>query len=181
MRPGRVEARGHRVGHAWRDRALRRRAHFLGGRHRLDPADVGAAGLQSSRLLGERGDRILLGHRAERNEELAGRADRAGDDDRAAGRIGDRPRKLGARLVDLEDAVLGLVQLQPRRVGAERVGQDDVGAGLDEGAIVTLDRLRPLDIPEVGRIAGGQSGGEEIGAGCAVGEEHAVCREKLFK
>ena len=73
-----------------RDRAFRRRAHFLGGRHRLDPADVGAAGLQPSRLLGEGGDRIRFGHRAERHEELAGRADRAGDDDRPPGRIGDR-------------------------------------------------------------------------------------------
>ena len=58
--PGRVEARGDGVRHALGDSAFRRRAHFLSGRHGLDPADVGTAGLQSSRLFGERGDGIVL-------------------------------------------------------------------------------------------------------------------------
>ena len=75
----------------------------------------------------------------------------------------------------------GLVQLQPRRVGAERVGEDDVGAGLDERAVEAGDRLRPLDVPEVRRIAGGEPRREEVGAGRAVGEEHAVGGEKLLE
>ena len=164
-----------------RDGALRRGAHLLGSRHRLDPADIGAACLQPPRLLRERGDRGLLGHFAEGNEQLAGRAHRSGHDDRASGSIGDRTREFRTRLVDLEDAVLGLVQLQPRRVRPKRVGQDHVGAGIHERAVKARDRLRIVDVPEVGRIACGQAGREEVGAGRAVGEEHAVGSEEISR
>ena len=114
---------------------LRRGTHLLTSRHRLDPADIGAACLQPPRLLRERGDRGLRGHFAEGNEKLAGRAHRSGHDDRASGSIGDRAREFRTRLVDLEDPVLGLVELQPWRVRAKRVGEDHVGAGIDERAV----------------------------------------------
>ena len=79
---------------------------------------------------------------AERREQLPGRTDRAGDDDRAVRRVGHRPGDRRRRLGQLEHPVLGAVQRQPVAVAAERVGEDDVGAGVDESADAARDRSR---------------------------------------
>ncbi len=88
-----------------------------------------------------------------------------------------RARELRGALVDLEHAVLGLVQLQPVAVGAEGVGEDDVGAGVDEGAEQRVDRVGVVEVPKLGRVARRQPGGEEVGAGRPVGEQHARFRQ----
>ena len=152
---GRVEARRDRVGHAGCDRAFRRGAHLLARRHRLDPADVGAAGLQTLCLLGEVGDGVLLCHRAERHEELARRTHGAGDDNRAGRGISDGTPDLGGTLVHLEDAIFGLVKLQSMPVGTEGVGENNVGARFDKGAQQRANGLRIVEVPELRRIAGG--------------------------
>ena len=90
-------------------------------------------------------------------------------------------RNLGGALVDLEDAILRLVQLHAVAVGAKAVGQDDVGAGLDEGPEEGVDRLRVVEVPKLRGIAGREPGGEEIGAGCAVGKEDALLGKKFGK
>lgn len=73
---------------------------------------ISAAGLQALDLLGEGGDGIVIGHRAERHEQFARRADGAGDDHRARRLVGDRAGNLGCLPVEVEDAVLRMVQLQ---------------------------------------------------------------------
>ena len=80
-----------------RSAAARRGAHLLQRRHGLDPDDVGAALLQPLDLLDEDVDRLVLGERPERRQEVAGRPDRAGDDHRPAGGIGDRACILGRK------------------------------------------------------------------------------------
>ena len=71
---------------------------FLGRGHRLDPEHVGAAFLQPLGLFVEHLDGDGMGQRAHRLEDLAGRAHRARDDDRAARRIGhSRPRAAAMR------------------------------------------------------------------------------------
>ena len=99
-------------GHPDRDRGTRGGADLLGRRHGLDPHDVGAARPQPGDLLGEHVDRVVFGECAERREELAGRPDRTGDDDRTGRGVGDLARELGRPLVQLEHAVFGVVQLQ---------------------------------------------------------------------
>ena len=79
---GGVEARRQRERHADLRRRARRGAHLLERRHGLDPDDVGAALLQPLDLLDEDVDRLVLGERPERGQEVAGRPDRAGDDHR---------------------------------------------------------------------------------------------------
>ena len=109
-------------------------AHLLGRRHRLDPGDVGAAGDRPS-ICSRKAAPRLVGEPAERREQLAGRADRAGDDDRPRRRIGDVAGDRRRRLGQLEHSVLGPVQRQPVAVAAERIGEDDVGAGVDEALV----------------------------------------------
>ena len=130
---GGVERRRHGVRHADVDRRERGSPHLLRSRLRLDPGDVGTAGLEPLDLFRERRDRVVLRHRAERDEELAGRArsnrpPAPGDRRRAA----TSPAISAARLAISVAAILGGVQLQAEPVAAERVGQDDVGAGVDE-------------------------------------------------
>ena len=101
VRPAVSKRAGIGVGQADADRGLGGGADLLRRRHRLDPADIGAAGLQALDLLGESLDRLVIGHGAERHEQFAGRADGAGDDHLAAGLVGNAARDLGGSLVEL--------------------------------------------------------------------------------
>ena len=83
-----------------------------------------------------------------------------------------------ARLVELEHAVLGVVQLQPVPVAAERVREDDVGARVDERPVQLLHPFGMVDVPELGRLARLEAHLEVVRAGRAVGEQHpARCQE----
>ena len=151
-------------------------------RHGLDPDDVGAALGEGVGLLGERGGALGDGERAERLEQLAGRADVAGDHDLAAAAgalvVGDAAGDAGGQLVQLGDAVLGLVQLQAIARAAEAIGEDDVGAGRDHGAVQRLDAVDVIDVPQLGRVAGEQAHVEQVGAGGAIGQQEGPLREQ---
>ena len=94
--------------------------------------DVGAAGREPVDLLAERRCRRLVSERAERLEQLAERADGAGDHDRAIG--GSRRPRGRARRPPWPARARGLRRLCSFRRcrAAEGVGEDDVGAGVDE-------------------------------------------------
>ena len=139
---GGVERAGIGVGQADADRRFRRRADLFRRRHGLDPGDFGAARLQAVDLLGKGIDRLVVGERAERHQQFAGRSDRAGDDHLAAGFVGDAAGDFGGPLVELMHPVLRMMQLQPMAGAAEGVGEDDVGAGIDEALMQRRDRLR---------------------------------------
>ena len=156
-------------------------AELLGRRHGLDPRDVGAPGRQAGDLLGEHFECVVVGECAERGEQLAGRPDRARDDHRARRGVGNLTRELGGPLVELEDAILGAVQLQAVAVAAERVRQDDVGAGVDEGAVQLLDALGMLDVPELGRLPRLEPHLEVVRTGGTVGEHHPSRRQECFE
>ena len=171
---GGVERAGDRVRQAGVDRRPGSRPHLLGRRLGLDPGDVGAAGDETLDLLAERCVRVVLGDRAERLQQLAGRADRAGDEHRPVGCLGDGTGQLGGLLGDLGGAVAVAVQVQAVAVAPEGVGEDDVGAGVDEGLVQRGDLVRLLDVPELGRLARPEAHPEEVGAGGTVGEQGAV-------
>ena len=177
---GGVEGAGIGVGQADADRRLGGGADFVRRRHRLDPGDFGAACLQALDLLGEGVDRLVIGHGAERHQQFAGRADRAGHDHLAAGLVGDGAGDLGGALVQRVDAILRMMQLQPVAGAAEGVGEDDVGAGVDEILVQAGDRLGRGLVQQFRRLAGLQPHGEQIGAGGAIGEQHALFGDQGF-
>ena len=115
---------------------------LFGRRHGLDPRDVGTARRQAVDLLGERLERFVVGERAERGEQLAGRPDRAGDDDCAGAASATSRASSAACSVELEDAIVRVVQLQAMAVPAERVREDEVGTGVDESPVQLLDAAR---------------------------------------
>ena len=122
--------------------AARRGADLFRRRHGFDPGDVGAAFAQALDLLDEDLDRLVFAQRPERGEEVAGRSDRAGDDDRPPRAVGDRARVLGGEPIELARAGLEPVQHQAAAIAAETVGQNDVGAGVDESPMQALDAVR---------------------------------------
>ena len=146
--------------------------HLVDGGDGLDPGEIGAAGGEALGLLGEGRCAFLDGQRPQRLKEIAGRAHGAGDDHVLPSAFRDGAvGQLGGGLVDLEDLVLGAVQLQPVGGAAEGVGEDDVRAGVDEGAVVAHHIVRALQVPELRRVAVLQAHGEEVGAGCTVGQQ----------
>ena len=91
---------------------------------------------------------------AERLEERAGRADRAGDDHRPLGGLGDLAGELGGRRASSPTRASAPWSASRWRLHAEGVRQDDVGAGVDEAAVQVLHPLGMVDVPELGRLAG---------------------------
>ena len=59
-------------------------------------------------------------------------------------------RELGGEPVEFARARFEAVQHEAAAVGPEAVGQDDVGAGVDEGPMQALDRVRMVGVPELG-------------------------------
>ena len=111
----------------------------------LDDEQVGAALEEALRLLGEDLEELAEGDAPEGRVvgrgQMAGRADRAGDEALLADRLaGD----LGRLAVDLERVVgeAPLVELEP--AGLERVGLDDLGARLDHRVVDALDDVGPV-------------------------------------
>ena len=176
--PGGVEARADRVRHSAFRGGQRRRADFLGRRHGLDPCDIGAAFLQALDLLDEHLDRLVFSEGSQRGEEVAGRSDGSGDDDRPAGGVRDLARVTGGQTVELAGAVLEPVQHEAAAIAAETVGQDDVGAGVDEGPMQALGPVGMDRVPKLRIVAGGEPHGEEVGAGRAVREQRPTFGQK---
>ena len=108
----RVEARRGGEGHADLCGRLRGGADLLERRHGLDPDHVGAAFLQPLDLLDEDLDRLVLGERAERREQVAGRPDRARHHHRPPCCVGDGAGILRGEAVQFACAVLEAVQHQ---------------------------------------------------------------------
>ena len=114
----------------------------LGG---LDDEQVGAAADQALGLLGEDLDQLGESDRAERRVirggQVAGRADRAGDEAILAdGLAGD----LGGLLVDLEGVLAQAPLLELEAGGLEGVGLDDLGAGAHHRLVQLLDDVGPV-------------------------------------
>ena len=115
----------------------------LGG---LDDDQVGAAVDQPARLLGEDLDQLAERDRAQGRVvgggQVAGRADRAGDEARVPGGLAGDLRGLG---VDLERvlAEAPLVELDPRAL--EGVGLDHLGAGLEHRGVHALDHVGAVE------------------------------------
>ena len=137
------------------------------------------AGLQALDLFLEGVHGILVGHGAERDEQLAGGADRAADDDLAGRRIGDFACDLGGLPVQLEHPVLGIVKLEAVAGSAEGIGQDDIRAGIDEILVQLDDTVRVRFEPHFRRLAGFEAHVEQIGAGRAVGEQDAFFSKEV--
>ena len=115
----------------------------LGG---LDDDQVGAAVDQPLGLLGEDLDELAEADLPERRVlgggQVAGRADRAGDEAMLAGRLARDFRGLG---VDL-DGVVGeapLAELDPRAL--EGVGLEHLRAGLEHRGVHALDHVRAVE------------------------------------
>ena len=101
-------------------------------------------------------------------------ADRSGHEHRPTGRVGHAAGDRRAGAVDLADLVGQAVFLQARPVGAEGVGRQHIGPGL---AVVAMDRLDQFRIGEaelVERTVREDVVPVDLGAHCAVEDEHAA-------
>jgi hypothetical protein len=67
-------------------------------------------------------------------------------------------------MIEFTNAVLGLMKAKPMMRATKGVGQHKLRAGVDEGGVERPDLLRPLDIPQFGRIAGLKTLFEIVGA-----------------
>ncbi len=115
-------------------------------------------------------------HRAHRFEELAGRSHRAGDQDGPLGvgghrGVGDLTADADAGGVELDHALVEVVELEPEVGAAEGVGQEDVAAGVDVRRVDRADPIGFVDVPRLGRVARLEATGEELGAHRSVDEE----------
>ena len=140
--------------------------------HRLDPQEVGAAlgeplGLVGERLLGR-----VHGHRAHRLEQLTRRAHRTGDQNLAVRGVGGTTAVGGCGGVDLDDLLVEVVQLQTEAGAAERVREHDVGTRGDVALVHGDDRVRVREVHSLGRVAGLEFGGEQLGAHRTVHHQH---------
>ena len=119
--------------------------------------------------------------RSERSQKIARRSDRSGDDDGAPRSVGDFARGLGGQTIELAGSRLELVQHQAAAVGPEAVGQNDVGASVDERLVQALDPIGMLGVPQLGRIAGSQAHGEEVGPRRAVRQQRPALGQKRLQ
>ena len=64
-------------------------------------------------------------------------------------------------------------------VAAEGVGEDDVGSGIHVGLVDGPDPVRMVQVPELGWVAGGEAGGEQLRAHGAVDDEETIGFEEF--
>ena len=148
----------------------------------LDDDQVDAALEQALGLLGEDLDELAEADLAEGRVvgggQVAGRADRAGDEAVLADRLaGD----LGGLAVDLERVLAEAPLLELEARGLEGVGLDDLGAGLDHRLVDALDDVGAVEDERLVAAAGELVVALEVevellerGAHAAVEDDHAV-------
>ena len=135
---------------------------------RLEQQDVGTAGGQAAGLLGEQVGRVVVGEQAQRLHQVAGGAD-AAEHQRTAG-VRHLAGDAGSRLIQLVHAILVAMQRQARAGAAEGVGGEKARPGVGVGGVDHAHRVGPLDVPDLGRGAGHESGRLQHGADGAVAE-----------
>ncbi len=145
---------------------------------RLDDDEVDAAVAQPAQLLGEDLLRLCLRHGAERLEQLAGRAEAAGD--QGAVLVGDGPGEGGGGLVELVHAVVEPLQPQPGATAAERVGGEDAGAGRGVLLVGGPHPVGVLDVPQLAGATVGQPAVLQQRAHASV-EEHELVAELVLQ
>ena len=133
---------------------------------------MSAAGRQPAGLLGEQLDGLVVGQRAERLHQLAGRAH--APQRQHAVLVRHLARDPRARLVQLVDAILEAMERQARAGAAERVGRQQVRAGVGVRGMDDAKPVRVLDVPDLGRRPGHQPGGLQHGADRSVAQ-HRPC------
>ena len=133
---------------------------------RLDHEQVDAATLEDPRLLRVEG--AVLG--GVEDLELAERADRARDEDVAAGDLARLPCQPNAGRVDLLELVVEQDAGELAAVGAERVRLDQLGAGRDVARVHRDDALGRAEIRLLG-AAQAADGARDERAHPAVGDE----------
>ncbi len=141
-----------------------RRLEIVEVEERLDREQVGAPALEDLRLLRVRPRRV--------------RADRAGDEDLAAGHLARLAREPDALGVDPLEVVVEEGRRKLRPVGAERVRLDEVGAGADVAEVDVDDGLRGADVRLL-RAAEARDGARDERAHATVGDDRRPGREPL--
>ena len=165
-----VEAQGRDDRLAGAARAADGGFRFVDRGHGFYPEEVDTGIGQRLRLLGEGLLGVGNAGRTERLEDLAGRADVAGDQHRAPGAIGFGAGDGDRAAVQLGDAMFRVMQLEAKARAAEGIGQDDVGARIDEGALQIADPVRMRDVPQLRRFAGLEAALEQVAAHGAIGQ-----------
>ncbi len=141
---------------------------------RLDHEEVGAAALEDLRLVGEQ----LAAHA--RGRGLAERADRAGDENVAAGHLARVAGELDRGGVDPLEVVLEEVLRELAPVRAERVRLDQLGAGVDEGDVERDDRVGRAQVRLLRAAQAWHRGGDER-AHASVGDDGGPILHPLQK
>ena len=114
---------------------------------RLDEHQVDPALDQRSELLGEERLRLLERHGPERRQQLARRAEVAGDEQPAL--VCHRSRDRAGVPVDLGQAVAEPVHVQPRPGAAEGVGRQQPRPRIGVRHVRRADRVGVLEVPEL--------------------------------
>ena len=150
----------------------RRGADFLRRRHGLDPDDVRAALLQPLDLLDEHLDRLVLGHRPERRQQIAGRPDRTGDDDRARRACRRRSARSRRRAGSVRAcAPSRLCSMSRRRLPPKLLVRMMSAPASTKARCSARMRSGWSAFQSSGVSPGGEAHGEKVGAGRAVGEQ----------
>ena len=102
-----------------------------------------------------------------------------GDEHGAPGGVSHGAGILRSGAVQLDDAILKVVQLKPIAGAAEGVGQDDVGASFDVGAMHILHAFGMGDVPLLRAAARDQPARKEFGAHGAVEEQDGFFFEQI--
>ena len=91
-----------------------------------------------------------------------------------------RPEEHGGGAVDLRHPALQVVHAKARPVGPERVGHHDPRAGIQVAPVDAPHDVRSVEVPDLGRVAELEAGGEEHGAHRAIRKDRAaLIQERL--
>ena len=116
---------------------------------------------------------------AERFEQLAGRAHRAGDEHSSVGAVGGRPGGERSRWLTSSTRSSSPCNASRKAVPAEGVGEHDVGPGGDVVGVHRGDPIGLVEVPPLGRLADRQAAGEQLGAHRPVEDQVAPLGDQL--
>ena len=83
-----------------------------------------------------------------------------------------------ASSIEFARSSLELMQHKAAAIGSETVGQNDIRTGVGKSLMQALDPVRILGVPELWRIAGSQTHGEQVGACSAVRQQRPAFGQK---